>query len=241
MAVGPTDTDLSYRLTESILARTPISTASSASDSSKEAPYNSTQENQATPRLVGTLPPNAMVIQPKESNSSFNRYIGNHFKEDAPVLLDRLSVSSPVPPATPVNPSPKKTGSAFWNDVNTRPPAASSDLSLQQYNNAKNLESQNAWLEYDSIFAGQTSSFTTTTTHFFSAGAFLFLFGFLCPPLWWIGSFCPTHIDERYQGMHRSDIKMVKRWRTLNRFFSLGFSTLLIITFIVLAVLYSRR
>ncbi|CEP18061.1 hypothetical protein [Parasitella parasitica] len=240
MAVGPNDTDLSYRLTESILSRTHLSTTSSASDSSREAPHNSTQQqNQATPRLVGTLPPNSMVIQPKDSNSSFNKYIGNHFKEDAPVLLDRLSVSSPVPPATPVNLSPKKTGSMFWNDLSVRPPAATSDSSLQQYKNAKNLESQNTWLEYDSIFAGQTSSFTTT--HFFSAGAFLFLFGFICPPLWWIGSFCPTRIDERHQKMHHSDIKMVKRWRTLNRFFSLGFSTLLIITFIVLAVLYSRK
>ncbi|KAF1806199.1 hypothetical protein V8B55DRAFT_1454771 [Mucor lusitanicus] len=246
MTVRSTDTDFSYRLTESILSKaTPNSTLSSKQGS--DAPYH--PQNQPTPRLVTTLPSNSIVIQPKDSDSSFNNYIGTHFKQDAPVLLDRLSVASPIPPAssTPNNPALKKSESTFWaylsDDLDGRPPMTSSDISAKQYDHhgsvAKDMEHQNTWYEYDSIFAGQTSSYTTAT-HFFSAGAFLFLFGFICPPLWWIGSFCPTRVSDQYQHKHDGDIKMIKRWRTLNRFFSLGFSTLLIIAIIVLAVLYSK-
>lgn len=260
MTVRSNDTDFSYLLTESILSKTPNSNLSSkqgnitSSDSLKGAPDYNTNNNilqqQATPRLVTPLPHNSIVIQPKDSDSSFNNYIGNHFKEDAPVLLDRLSVASPIPPAIPHNPTLKKSESTFWaylsNDLDGRPPPTSSDISIKQYNNnnnnnnnTKDTENQNTWYEYDSIFAGQTSSYTTAT-HFFSVGAFLFLFGFICPPLWWVGSFCPTRVDDRYQKKHDVDIKMIKRWRTLNRFFSLGFSTLLVIAIIVLTVIYSK-
>lgn len=248
MTVRSTDTDFSYRLTESILSKTtPNSTLSSkqGSDAPRNAPY--LPQHQTTPRLVTTLPSNSIVIQPKDSDSSFNNYIGNHFKEDAPVLLDRLSATSPIPTGTSNNPTLKKSESTFWaylsDDLDDRPRAISSDISVKQYNShgndAKDMEHQNTWYEYDSIFAGQTSSYTTAT-HFFSTGAFLFLFGFICPPLWWIGSFCPVRVGDRYQNKHDGDIKMIKRWRTLNRFFSLGFSTLLIIAIIVLAVLYSK-
>ncbi|KAI7854953.1 hypothetical protein BDC45DRAFT_507333 [Circinella umbellata] len=61
----------------------------------------------------------------------------------------------------------------------------------------------------------------------------LFLFGFICPPLWWIGSCWPRH--PREQGG-----KMAERWQKLNMIMSLGFSVILIIAFICIAVLYSK-
>lgn len=83
----------------------------------------------------------------------------------------------------------------------------------------------------------EESSIFTVPTHFFSFGAFLFLFGFICPPLWWIGSFYPFRLNtNRFDG----DVKMKHRWRLLNRFFSLGFSTLVIIAIIVLAIIYCK-
>ncbi|KAI9015828.1 hypothetical protein CLU79DRAFT_764859 [Phycomyces nitens] len=69
---------------------------------------------------------------------------------------------------------------------------------------------------------------------FYSLGCLLFLFGFLCPPLWWIGSFWPRHARELGG-------KMAERWQRLNRCMSIGFSILLLIALIVLAVLESRE
>ncbi|KAL0095303.1 hypothetical protein F4703DRAFT_1064164 [Phycomyces blakesleeanus] len=69
---------------------------------------------------------------------------------------------------------------------------------------------------------------------FYSVGCLLFLFGFICPPLWWIGSFWPKHARELGG-------KMAERWQRLNRCMSIGFSILLIIALIVLGVLESRE
>lgn len=69
---------------------------------------------------------------------------------------------------------------------------------------------------------------------FYSIGALLFLFGFLCPPLWWLGAFWPRHASERGG-------KMAERWQQLNFLFSIGFSVMLVIALIVAAVIYSRN
>ncbi|KAI9476290.1 MAG: hypothetical protein EXX96DRAFT_294477 [Benjaminiella poitrasii] len=228
MTVKSSDTGFSYRLTESILSQTPHSTVSS--------------KQQTTPRLVTPLPHNAIVFQPRDSESSFNNYIGNHFKEDAPVLLDRLNVAPQINRTQKQSPEQPTSGS-FWaylsNDVDDRPRPTLSSQYRDNNDNYNEKVNNNTWCEYDSVFAGHTSSYATAT-HFFSAGAFLFLFGFIFPPLWWIGSFFPVRIDEEEYRRYNSDTKMVKRWRTLNRFFSLGFSTLLIIAIIILVVLYSK-
>ncbi|KAI8087719.1 uncharacterized protein B0P05DRAFT_584942 [Gilbertella persicaria] len=69
---------------------------------------------------------------------------------------------------------------------------------------------------------------------FYSVGGLLFLFGFLCPPLWWIGSFWPRHVREKGG-------KMADRWQKLNRIMSLGFSSILLILIIVFVVLYATH
>lgn len=81
-------------------------------------------------------------------------------------------------------------------------------------------------------------SFVTTSTEFFSKGAYFFLFGFIFPPCWWVGSFYPKGSKNMYID---GNMKMALRWRLLNRFFSLGFSCLLIISIVVLAILYSKN
>ena len=68
----------------------------------------------------------------------------------------------------------------------------------------------------------------------YSIGALLFLFGFLCPLLWWLGSFWPTHLAERAG-------KMAVRWQKLNRMMSIGFSSILLILMIVFVVLYATH
>ncbi|KAI7903208.1 uncharacterized protein BX663DRAFT_507845 [Cokeromyces recurvatus] len=216
--------EFSYRLTESILSQTVNSTVSSY--------------QQTTPRLVTPLPQNAIVVQPRDSDSSFNNYIGTHFKEDAPVLLDRLNVATPTHHTQKQDPI---SSASFWtylsNDLDAKPPHV---LTSQQDNNNEK-GNNNTWSEYDSIFAEQTSSsHYLTVNHFFSLGAFLFLFGFIFPPLWWIGSFFPVQMNDELYRKYDSDYKMIKRWRTLNRFFSLGFSTLLIIAIIILVIIYSK-
>ncbi|CAO3672883.1 unnamed protein product [Rhizopus microsporus] len=55
---------------------------------------------------------------------------------------------------------------------------------------------------------------------FYSVGGLLFLFGFLFPPFWWLGSFWPRQVREKGG-------KMAERWQRLNRIMSIGFSTIL--------------
>lgn len=67
---------------------------------------------------------------------------------------------------------------------------------------------------------------------FYSICGLFFLFGFLFPPFWWIGSVWPKHVAERGG-------KMAVRWQKLNRIMSIGFSSILLILIIVFVVLYT--
>lgn len=69
---------------------------------------------------------------------------------------------------------------------------------------------------------------------FYSVGLLLFVFGFVCPPLWWIGAFWPRHAGKRGG-------KMAERWQKLNIALSIGFSGILVIGIIIFAVLYSIK
>ncbi|KAI8339978.1 hypothetical protein BC941DRAFT_419081 [Chlamydoabsidia padenii] len=63
-----------------------------------------------------------------------------------------------------------------------------------------------------------------------SLGMYLFWFGFLCPLLWWIGSFWPRHADR--QG------KMAHRWQLINRIMSISFCLLLILLLMAFGIWY---
>lgn len=203
MTTSP-DNDFQYRLTESLLSQTCNSALSLV-------------PHQTTPRIIAHSPPNAMVIQNKESDASFNDYIGSHFKESAPVLLDRLQL--------PGYTKQQEKDSTFWGYL-SKDLEATPSIKLQENH------------EYDSIFTEKTY-LITASAEFFSPGAYLFLFGFIFPPCWWVGSFYPTRAGREKMYMDEN-MKMAIRWRLLNRFFSLGFSSLLIIAIIVLAIIYSK-
>jgi hypothetical protein len=177
---------------------------------------------------VSPLPSSAIVVQPRDSSSSFNHYIDDYFKQDAPVLLDRLSTPQQAGQNTHQTTSNSSSPtSAFWaylsNDLDSKPPPPQvlSEISANSIDRENEKYFQPTWLMEDD--GGEP---------FFSVGAFLFLFGFVLPPLWWVGSFVPKSKRD-------CTSKMVERWRLLNRYFSLGFSSLLIIAIIILAVIYS--
>ncbi|CAO3656571.1 unnamed protein product [Mucor hiemalis] len=209
---NPSDTEFSYRLTESLLSRKTSSTLST----SQQIPPLAHQRS--TTQLITSISPNALVINEKNSKSSFSDFIGKHFKEDAPVLLDRLA-----PPTVKEHPSE----GTYWS------------YPIKEPDSHSRIEGNDKWSEYDSIIS-EEASLIATTPELFSIGAFLFIFGFLCPPCWWIGSFYPTNLktDKRFMD---EDLKMALRWRLLNRFFSLGFSVLLLIAIIVLVIMYTKN
>ncbi|KAI8969108.1 hypothetical protein BDF20DRAFT_893274 [Mycotypha africana] len=233
MTLKSTNSDFSYRLTESILS------ASTSQPSTVN--LNAHHHNQSkTARLVTNLPPNSVVVHPKDNDSAFNTYLGDHFKEDAQVLLDRLSVITPV------------TSSRNNNNNNNNDQRKISNVNLwtslsnneagSQPRKLVSIRDDNPWHDYDIVFQGnhkppyhERLRHSPDSLHSF--GAFLFLFGFLCPPLWWLGSFYPFKCrgEETDKDV---EMKMMKKWRTLNRFLSLGFSTLLIVVVIILLALY---
>jgi hypothetical protein len=194
----PTDdnANFSYKLTESLLS------------------HNNDQTS--TPRLVTPLPNNAILFQQQPDNSSFNQYIGNQYKQDAPVFLDRLQVPG----------NNENSNTTFWSYL-------SKDLDDNNKHTTSIHSKQSTWYEHDSIYTTAAEPLIETSTTLFSMGALFFLFGFIFPPCWWIGSFYPKpKFDEKR--------KMDSRWRLVNRFFSLGFSTLLVIAIIVLTIVYSK-
>jgi hypothetical protein len=226
-----TKPDFSYRLTESLLyQQRPVSTISTSTQTPLQ---QGIPRQSSTPKFIVTSPANdAIVLQPKDSESSFNQYIGTHFKEDAPVLLDRLQVASPRTP-TPTNNNKDEEESTFWSylskdlEAGDKPEEKSSSAANHDKTSHEHL---NTWYEYDSIFTTTSSLMEKDAPQLFSMGAFFFLFGFICPPSWWVGSFYPSKPRD----------KMDSRWKLLNRFFSLGFSTLLVVALIVLAIVYSK-
>ncbi|KAJ2964040.1 hypothetical protein NQZ79_g907 [Umbelopsis isabellina] len=60
-------------------------------------------------------------------------------------------------------------------------------------------------------------------------GLWLFIFGFICPPCWWVGCFLPC--DARTE--------MERKWQKLNRLMTFGFS-LIVLTAIVTVVIVWR-
>lgn len=209
---NPSDTEFSYRLTESLLSR---KTSSTLSTSQQIPPL--VHQRSTTP-LITSVSPNALVINEKNSKSSFSDYIGKHFREDAPVLLDRLNT-----PAATEHP-PNRTN---WPSP------------LKEPDSQNHIVGDDRWSEYDSIIS-EEASLIATTPKLFSVGAYLFIFGFLCPPCWWIGSFYPANLKNEKRFIDE-DFKMALRWRLLNRFFSLGFSVLLLIAIIVLVIIYTQN
>ncbi|KAI8080325.1 hypothetical protein BDF21DRAFT_462919 [Thamnidium elegans] len=99
-------------------------------------------------------------------------------------------------------------------------PSARSPLN-QHNNNITEEQEKNAWWLSKNDQDG-----------FYSICGLFFLFGFLFPPFWWIGSVWPKNVAERGG-------KMAERWQKLNRIMSIGFSSILLILIIVFVILYT--
>lgn len=117
----------------------------------------------------------------------------------------------PLPPASPAPPAPPALSNEK-NEIAITIDAPESDCEEHE---------DKPWWMFDS------------EDGLYSIGAVLFLFGFVFPPLWWIGAVWPRRAGE-------CGGKMAERWQSLCRVLSIGFSVLLIAALIVTAVLWAR-
>ncbi|KAI8140146.1 hypothetical protein BJV82DRAFT_229300 [Fennellomyces sp. T-0311] len=210
-----------------------------------------TTEKHSTPKAlsnVSPLPPHSIIFRPPnqaESDSSFSHYIDRQFQPYSAVLQDRASLQ---PKAMIAEPAPRQPTNIRPADIARVPeqPVQSPERPAQhvrvpepsalhaplpedapqqaslQHNDEERQQKYPWWILSDNDEDG-----------FYSIGGILFLFGFICPVLWWIGACWPRHPRERAG-------KMAERWQQLNLIMSLGFSVLLVIALIVLAVTYSQ-
>ncbi|CAO0803417.1 unnamed protein product [Mucor circinelloides] len=170
---------------------------------------------------ISSLPPSAIIVHQTPDDEQFENYIDRQFtSRDAKLLKNRLSEAT-----TLRNSSTIPTND--WKDIEKTIPATQQQQApphpyhhhLDQ--DDQQSEESNVWWVTKNDQDG-----------FYSICGLLFLFGFLFPPLWWIGSIWPRHVREKGG-------KMADRWQKLNRIMSIGFSSILIILIIVFVVLYA--
>ncbi|KAI8062242.1 hypothetical protein BC940DRAFT_309143 [Gongronella butleri] len=130
-----------------------------------------------------------------------------------PTYQPALSTIDPTPKSTP---SPPLNLPELWSDL-----AKLSERASPPLRNRVDIEKG---------FREPPSAPPRQCMH--DVGAVLFLFGFLCPVLWWIGSFWPRQPDRLSKTAHR--------WQMINRLMSLGFSILLVLLLIAFGVWYSK-
>lgn len=201
----------------------------STNNNNKQVPEWSLQ---LTEQLMS--PPSTLVIHSQQQNNDeqFEKYLDRQFtSNDATVLKKRLSETpskattlrnstSSIPPHSDIMKEAKPKVQYQEPAVTTAHlptlPREETDSSSRE----SDLESNEWWLaKHDE-------------DGFYSISGLFFLFGFLFPPFWWIGSIWPRHIKQRGG-------KMAERWQKLNRIMSIGFSTILLILVIVFVILYA--
>jgi hypothetical protein len=179
---------------------------------------------------ISPLPSSAIIIHSENNkqDEQFQNYIDRQFtSNDATVLKNRLSET------------PSKT-TTLRNSSNTIPPNYLSDI--------KDLSSKKPPLPFEYTGGREAVEVETESDKesahvwwlltkndqdgLYSICGLLFLFGFIFPPCWWIGSIWPKHVREKGG-------KMADRWQKLNRIMSIGFSSILLILIIVFVVLYT--
>ncbi|SAM07173.1 hypothetical protein [Absidia glauca] len=226
-----------YQLTENLLLRstTPLSHQSSHGSRSElltNKRASSPMMNSTTPPplpLVSPLPDNAVVFKsPNSTNevsdASFHQYIDRQFQQDAPILktqLDSNSRGGGPSTADYGNDEPNTLWDAIKTDlvrVKETTSTGAHRADEQQHQDYHETDEPRPWWTWDHIDG------------MYSIGALLFVFGFLFPPLWWIGAFWPRRPEQGG--------KMAKRWQQLNRYLSIGFSIILVIVIIVVGALY---
>lgn len=174
-------------------------------------------EQLMSPKLSRLPSSSAIMMQPEKDDEQFEKYIDQQFtSNDATLLKNRLSET----PSKKASEATTLRGSS--GTTTTVPPWPSKNKSQVPHQEEEPAEDNVWWLTKDDHDG------------FYSLVGLFFLFGFLFPPFWWIGSVWPRHVREKGG-------KMAERWQKLNRIMSIGFSTVLIILIIVFAVLYSTN
>ncbi|CAO3589707.1 unnamed protein product [Absidia cylindrospora] len=227
-----------YQLTENLLrSASPLSQQHSNRDSRTELISKRSSSPMADrltpppPPLVSPLSSNAITFQtsrsPQESDSTFYNYIDRHFQQDAHVLKAHLSDSKPnSQDNSNTTGSMDKEKQLIGYEPNTLWAALKTDLDRFQGKGGSSwadCDQQKVrpwWVGYHDDGAS-------------SMGAVLFMFGFIFPPLWWLGAFWPRRPEQGG--------KMAARWQQLNRYFSIGFSIILGTVIIVVAALYATH
>ncbi|CDS08711.1 hypothetical protein LRAMOSA10072 [Lichtheimia ramosa] len=229
--------DWSLLVTENLINRASASPIGHASPPPPPPPAAAAAQQQdthrSTPPLISPLPSNAVVISPTDQDASFQRYVENEY---GPALHNRLSDQSM---------NSNKGSKAAYSTVKSKPSSDNTTLrmddvpsfwtALSKDGDAKKKQDQqekgmmpyhyDTWgYEYNATPPWWVSRFDEDGL--LSAGALLFLFGFVFPPLWWIGSFWPRRPRE-----HGG--KMAERWQRLNRIMSIGFSILVVLAIII--------
>ncbi|KAI8388835.1 uncharacterized protein BYT42DRAFT_561400 [Radiomyces spectabilis] len=230
-------TDASVSRPSSAVSGLAPNVAASLHQPKSKDPDSRPSSHTSTAPLVSSLPANAIQFHPvtqADADSSFGRYIDRSFQPShANILKDRLpTISTP-------SPSVDKTGkgvanaepmSHFWANLASHlseqsldPPHKSEAFHLHddRSGNGREEDEKTPWWMMRDDQDG-----------FYTIGALLFLFGFICPPLWWLGSFWPRKIQQRGG-------KMAERWQKLNRVMSIGFSVIVIIAIIVVGIIYA--
>ncbi|KAI8636208.1 hypothetical protein BD408DRAFT_99653 [Parasitella parasitica] len=167
---------------------------------------------------VSNLPPSAIVVHQAPDDERFENYIDRQFTvNDAKLLKNRLSEATTL----------RNSSSIPINDKDVEKSIAPQQqlgetvvVPLSRLQDDEQSE-RNVWWVTKNDQDG-----------FYSICGLLFLFGFIFPPFWWIGSFWPKHVREKGG-------KMAERWQKLNRVMSIGFSSIIVILILVFVVLYA--
>lgn len=174
----------------------------------------------AMPDAFLRSPPNFLSATPRELRHAWRREQRLSTRGDrvpSPVLEARLSVEERghpsdlgrlIPPLSPFSPnSPFSPTSAFSSNTPTSPTQPSRRRSFASSLSSK----QNPF-----------HRLVPRPLALVPPGAWLFIFGFVCPPLWWLGSFFPREVKKkgRESGGARpalTEVRVERQWGPMSR------------------------
>ncbi|CEP11342.1 hypothetical protein [Parasitella parasitica] len=169
---------------------------------------------------VSNLPPSAIIVHQAPDDKKFENYIDRQFTaNDAKLLKNRLSEATTLRDSSSIPINDKDIEKSIPPQQQQQPGEAVV-LPLPHLQTDQQSENNVWWVTKND------------QDGFYSICGLLFLFGFIFPPFWWIGSIWPKHVRE-------NGGKMADRWQKLNRIMSIGFSSILIILIVVFVVLYA--
>lgn len=176
--------------------------------------------NENNKPYISNLPPSAIIVHQTPKDEQFENYIDRQFtSNDAKLLKNRLSEATTLRNSSTIPANYWKENKDMEKSIPSQEEAMPSSTPAHVQDDQQS--EANIWWVTKNDQDG-----------FYSICGLLFLFGFIFPPFWWIGSIWPKHVREKGG-------KMADRWQKLNRIMSIGFSSILIILIIVFVILYA--